>query len=352
MGRLHPWNRGGRRCGFSLDKGCQIDVARRDTGICHAEDQKKKNGQANADALFPLFAIHSAIIMVNEGSGNSYQMNIRKSFSALIPSDRHSRIGASCAGTTLSEVMLAMLILASALIPIFGLLTKDVKDTDLLAANSFAIDRSRFVLNTLLDNLPFSCLVPGNPAMITGPNAASFAAMLFPGSVMTAGGYACNGTTSDGRGIHYSIYLRSDIIEDQTTDTQFGTELTFSFYPNPRPEEQAGWASMAAAAAATEALGQPSIYRKTGPSNPFNVVSPYRYYNIPGAINVWGPATSPVVIDQRRLAQPDALGRYYLMQRLVLQIRWNLAHSEYRRPESNTGRPQRLHVVTYKANLD
>lgn len=258
----------------------------------------------------------------------------------------------SKSGMTLTEVMLAMIILASTLIPIFGLLTKDVKDTDLLAANSFAVDRARFVLNTLLDTVPFSALVPGNPAMLSGPQAASFAQMLFPGSVMAAGGYTCNGIATDGRGIHYAIYLRSDPIEDTTTATQFGTELTFSFYPNPRPEEQAGWASMTAAAAVTETGGQPSIYRTSGPTNPLGVVSPYRYYNRPGAIHVWGPATQPVVIDQRRLAQPDALGRFYLMQRLVLQIRWNLASSEYKRPDSNTGRPQRLHVVTYKAKLD
>lgn len=280
--------------------------------------------------------------MEQKGSGNSYQMNIQPSAAKRIP----------CAGVTLTEVMLAMVILASALIPVFGLLTKDVKDTDLLAANSFAVDRARFVLNTLLDNIPFSSLVPGNPAMLTGPNAATYSAMLFPGSVLAAGGYACNGVASDGRGIHYSIYLRSDAIEDRTADTQFGSELTFSFYPNPRPEEQMRWASMSAQAAITEAAGQPSIYRKTGPTNPFSVVSPYRYYNISGAINVWGPATSAIVIDQRRLAQPDALGRFYLMQRLVLQIRWNLASSEYQRPESDTGRPQRLHVVTYKAKLD
>ncbi|HNW33427.1 MAG TPA: hypothetical protein PKM25_00710 [Candidatus Ozemobacteraceae bacterium] len=255
-------------------------------------------------------------------------------------------------GVTLTEVMLAMLVLATALIPVFGVLTRDVKDTDLLAANSFAIDRARFVLNSLLDNLPFSGLIPGNPAMITGPGAASFAAALFPGSVLAAGGYSCNGIASDGRGIQYSIYLRSDPILDGSTAIQPGTELTFSFFQNPRPEEQLGWASLTADAAHTESLGQPSVYQKTGPGNPLNVVSPYRYFGIPGAMHVWGPATTPVVVDQRRLARPDALGRYYLMQRLVLQIRWNLATSEYRRPESTVGRPQRLHVVTYKANLD
>jgi len=248
--------------------------------------------------------------------------------------------------------MMAMLVLATALIPIFGVLTRDVKDTDLLAANSFAIDRARFVLNSLLDNLPFSALVPGNPAMITGPGAATFAAALFPGSVLAAGGYSCNGVASDGRGIHYSIYLRSDPILDSTAAIQPGSELTFSFFRNPHPEEQLGWASLTADAAHVESLGQPSMYQKTGPANPRNVVSPYRYFGIPGAVQVWGPATTPIVVDQRRLARPDSMGRYYLMQRLVLQIRWNLASSEYRRPESNTGRPQRLHVVTYKANLD
>ncbi len=259
-------------------------------------------------------------------------------------------------GITLPEVVLAMFVLASALIPIFGLLTQDVKDTDTLVSQAFAIDRARLVLNTLLDEVPFSDLRAGNPAILVGPRAASLAALLFPNGAKAGGGFACEGIATDPRGIHYHIYLRSEPIEDTTVNFTEG-EFYFSFYRNPTPEDQPGWATMTAEATVTEVThNQPSIYQTGGPTNPGRVLPPYRYLVGPATTTLWGPeqefrSGKRVRIDQRQVVQADADGRFCLMQRLLLQIRWNLAMKEYARPTTSAGRPQRIHVITYKANL-
>ncbi|NLI77048.1 MAG: hypothetical protein GX442_11485 [Candidatus Riflebacteria bacterium] len=259
-------------------------------------------------------------------------------------------------GITLPEVVLAMFVLASALIPIFGLLTQDVKDTDTLVSQAFAIDRARLVLNTLLDEVPFSNLRAGNPAILVGPQAASLALLLFPNGAKAGGGYACEGIATDPRGIHYHIYLRSEPIEDTTPNFTEG-EFYFSFFRNPTPEDQPGWATMTAEATVTEVThNQPSIYQTGGPTNPGAVIPPYRYLAGPANTTLWGPehdfrTGTRVRVDQRQVVQADADGRFCLMQRLLLQIRWNLAMKEYSRPTTSAGRPQRIHVITYKANL-
>ncbi len=260
-------------------------------------------------------------------------------------------------GLTLPEVVLAMFVLATALIPIFGLLTQDVKDTDILVSQTFAVDRARLVLNTLLEEISFDTLRPGNPAVLDGPQAAQWAPILFPGGARLGSGFACEGVATDGRGISYHLYLRADPIED-TTATYTEGELYFSYYPNPTVEDQApGWASMVARATVAETTeNRPSIYTPGGIDNPGGVLPPYRYLNGPPNTILWGPQEEFITgrrirVDQRMVTRPRADGRYYLMQRVLLQISWNLAMSEYSRPTSNTGRPQRLHVVTFKADL-
>jgi|GEM_PF-1913105 len=265
-------------------------------------------------------------------------------------------------GVTLAEVMIAIFILAMALIPVFGLMTQDVKDTDTLVAYSFAVDRARLIMGTLLDDIPFSHLMPGNPAIITGPDATKQASILFPGAAPTAGGFACMTTLADPRGISYQIYLRSDPIEDRNPGYE-SEDFFFDFYNNPAVEDQVGWQNIVASATAMESGGspQPASFRKGAPTNPLGLLSPYKYYDIAGqpAASFWGPdqevklgaARKPQ--DQRVVVStPNADGRFYIMQRLSLQIRWNLAFSEYSRPTSDQGRPQRIHIIAFKAKLD
>ncbi len=262
------------------------------------------------------------------------------------------------AGVTLPEVVIAMFVLATALIPIFALLTQDVKETDILVSQTFAMDKARVVLNTILDEVPFANLTPGNPAVLTGPRAAEFANTLFPNAPVAAGGFACQGIASDSRGIHYQIYLRADPIED-TTATFTEGEMFFSYFRNPTVEGQAGWDTISTRAFQIETSGNaPSVFPSGPPDNPAGAVSPYRFLSPATTSSIlWGPeydfqTKTPIKLDQRMVTRANPDGRFYLMQRILLQIRWNLAMAEYSRPTSDTGRPQRFHVVTYKAKLE
>lgn len=257
---------------------------------------------------------------------------------------------------SLAEIMVAMSILAFGLIPIFGLMTQDIRETDFVVAHSFAIDRSRLILGTLIGEIPFPELEQGNPAILTG-NSASAALLLFPGGAAVGGGRACLGIASDSRGIRYQLYLRVDAIEDTTPGYTAG-ELYFSIYRNPRIDAHLGFASMTAQATISEFNNNvPSMYVKTGTSNPNNAISPYRFFGITGITqNLWGPEEEAVNgalrYDQRSIGRPDASNRWCLIKRLVLEIRWNMAQSEYANPASPNGRPQHLRVTAFKANLE
>lgn len=264
----------------------------------------------------------------------------------------------SC-GITLYEIMLALLILASTLIPIFGLLTQDLKGTDLFVAQNFAIDRARLVLNTILEDVKFSDLLPGNPAILIGQSATKWANILFPNAAAVGNGFVCNAVVSDTRGIYYRIYLRSDPIVDTTPNDDTGDELYFSFYENPTPEKQNGWATIVSRAENAERReNRPSIYSKSGSDNPHQVVNHYRFINFADAsAKLWGPAEeakrgAPYRLGQSKLVRPRSDGRIYLMQRLVLQISWNQDMAYFSNPDATQGKPQRFHVITFKADLD
>ncbi|MBF0544986.1 MAG: type II secretion system protein [Candidatus Riflebacteria bacterium] len=257
-------------------------------------------------------------------------------------------------GTTLLEILLALFVMAIAVIPIFGLMTKDAKETDIMIAQNFAIDRARSILNTILKDLPFNNILPGNPAIITD---GAVAQSLFPCCPAGGGGFFCSGLASDPRGIYFRLYLRSEPILDNSAGYTNG-EFFFSVYMNPNVESQLpGWKTVATACIQTEGAGNPSRFEKSGALNPSSCLSPYRYFGAGLQHPLWGPeeeysTSKQRIYDQRdvHLANPD--GRWYLMQRLVLEIRWNLADYEFKNPDDRTGRPQRLQVITYKANLD
>lgn len=255
-------------------------------------------------------------------------------------------------GFTLLEVMVAMVILAIAILPIFGVMTQDLKETDVQVAQTFALDRARMVLSTILDGLPFSDLLPGNPAILQGGSIDS-AKILFPGCVTVAGGRACLGIASDSRGVHYQVYLRADPIEDTTSAITAG-ELTFSVYKNPRVERQANWQTIAVNAATTQenTNNQPSILRKTT-----GLVSPYRFFGVAGITqDFWGPEEEALngekKFDQRLITKPGGDGKFRLIVRLILEMSWNISREFYSDPTAGYGRPQKLRVVTYKAKLD
>jgi len=255
-------------------------------------------------------------------------------------------------GVTLIEIAIAMLILATSLIPIFGLMTKSTKDSDATLTRAFAINYAKSVLSTIIDDIPFADIRLGAPAIIA-ESSKDKAEALFPGAVSASGGIACNGIASDARGINYRIFVRSDAVMD-TTDGYNDGEFYFSYYPNPDVESQPKWDVLQQNALKNEDIDNiPSVFSKTDPPG---LKSPYRYYGADVPAGRWGPAEeaagNKILVDQREVTQLDSDGNVYLMQRLVLQIRWNMDSAYYKDPDEEKGRPVKLQIVTFKANLD
>lgn len=276
--------------------------------------------------------------------------NKRNSLARLLYLERTSDITTVNHGVTLIEIMVAVFILALSLIPVFGVLTRSVKNTDASLTRSFAVCYAKSLLNTVLDNVAFADIKPGVPAIISG-TSKSLVKDLFPGAVSAAGGIACSAIATDSRGVYYQIFLRSTAIKDPSDGYTAG-EFYFSYYPNPAVEAQPGWNNLQKQAEKVENVNAlPSKF-----TNSSGLLPPYRYYGATVSSNRWGPAEEAagniIQKDQREVSEPDASGNYYLLQRLILQIRWNADPKYYKIPSTDKGKPIKLQIVTYKANLD
>lgn len=255
---------------------------------------------------------------------------------------------------TFTEIMIAMLIFLIALLPQLGLLTNSMTRSEDVVAMSFVLERARHVMIALLEEVPFADISPGNPAVLSD-SGSLLPQRLFPGAEDVDGGFVAEGIASCSRGIHYHIYLRAEPIID-TAEGVLDDELTFSFYSVPAFASQEGWELCVEDAEKEERNNsQPSILDPSVALPAHEVDTPYRFFP-EGVAGVWGPEeearNGAKRFDQRQIALPNADGEYYLMQRLVLQIRWNAASNFYDQPESDDGRPQRFHLIAYKANLD
>lgn len=255
-------------------------------------------------------------------------------------------------GITLLEITIAMLILATSLIPIFGLMTRSAKDSDATLTRAFAINYAKSVLSSVIDDIPFADIRLGAPAIIA-ENSRDKAAALFPGAISASGGIACNCIASDSRGINYRIFLRSDAVMDGTDGYNDG-DFYFSYYPNPDVETQPNWAILQQNSLKNENIDSiPSIFSKVDPPG---LKSPYTYYGADVPAGRWGPAEEAagnrIMVDQREVSRLDAGGNVYLMQRLILQIRWNMDSAYFKDPDADKGRPVKLQIITFKANLD
>ena len=70
---------------------------------------------------------------------------------------------------TLVEIMLGFLVLALILLPIFNRLSNAVRDTERFYTECFAISQAKLVMDTLMSQVPFRCLHEGNPCIIRDP---------------------------------------------------------------------------------------------------------------------------------------------------------------------------------------
>lgn len=73
-------------------------------------------------------------------------------------------------GLSFVEIMLAFGILASVFLPIFKFLTGTVKDTEKLYTEIVAISRAKFIMDTLMFQMPWRAIRADNPCVFDDPN--------------------------------------------------------------------------------------------------------------------------------------------------------------------------------------
>ncbi len=123
---------------------------------------------------------------------------------------------------SLVELIVALLILGVAVIPLIGTITSDTKNAVVIANNEFAMQKARYILDTMLDSVNFDDLNSGDPAKITGDSLQYYDSM-FPESANTG---ICQGYITDSKGQRFFVYLRVEDIPDN--------KLNYKFYNTPQ----------------------------------------------------------------------------------------------------------------------
>lgn len=220
-------------------------------------------------------------------------------------------------GVTLLEILSAMLILAFAFIPIFGVITTGTADSDITNSYSSAQTIARNVLDTALDSVPFESIQvnPGNIADIGETNDEANVGLMVdaPGyderTFLTQLGNTsttdmnARGEIVDERGIRYKVKLFVFPVAGNTP-LSIANDVSFRHRPRPLYEN------------AIDAQNR-QIWYTTTPGNPYMnsaAQSPYAY-TLP----------APVAQSARELgAPPGPSGDYCVMKRLLLRVKWQM----------------------------
>jgi hypothetical protein len=293
---------------------------------------------------------------------------------------------------TFLEIVIAVAILAVALIPLFGLMSRQTVETDKNASQAFAINKASEVLDTILDSVPFAALRQGNPGYIRTDDIAGIARfsryndnwarklvpILFEGSQKESAGWPCRGIISDARGILDLVHLRvEDVIsekkpprseklkigsafpEGKPADFGESAEMSFAFLRNPALLSDGNWI-------------QEYSEDRNDSSKPFSELdlasgkgvaeSPVNIYldqgmealapDDPGFVDPIAERYTQKMVSGKVSYEASDKFAWCSMKKLLVQIQWNLDQKFFNNPETSEGRVQRIHLMTIKADID
>jgi hypothetical protein len=295
---------------------------------------------------------------------------------------------------TFLEIVIAVSILVVAMIPIFGLMSKETVETDKNASEAFAINKASEILNAVLDNIPFVTLRQGNPAFLRIDDidsktfesgkfndawAKGLMKMLFGHNNKETAGYPCRGIVTDSRGIHYLIHLR---VEDVASDVKLPTpeklrigtdfpagkpsdfketkEFTFTYLKNPALLSDGSW--IVNYAENEDEAGKPLTELDLAPGSRGIAEPNYNIYLdqgmngadpvAPRYINPTAARYTQKMITEKVPYTADDKFAWCTMKKVVVQIQWNLEQKYFKTPEQTEGRVQRIHLMTIKGDID
>lgn len=225
---------------------------------------------------------------------------------------------------TLTEIMIALLILAFAFLPIVGVIGTSAKDTDVANSYVFAQTTARNILDTLLDDVPFNSIRTGSGNIATLHDYGDYKIDSFQSMIGTIDENA-SGSIMDERGTSYEIKIYVfPIPVTQSSNVNTANELLFAYLPRPKFE---GETSEAAQNWYTfSSSDRHGAYSPDG-------VNPYATDKI---------ATTTIGAYELG-ARPNAnSSEYYIMKKILFQMTW----------KGRDNHERRLELYTMKANLD
>lgn len=299
---------------------------------------------------------------------------------------------------TFLEIIIATTVMVVAMIPIFGMLSRQTVETDKNATQAYAINKATQVLNTILDNVSFVAIRAGNPGFIrvddikdengkysdlTDSWAKKMATVLFNSTKKEKNGYPCKGTFTDSKGITYLIYMKvEDIVSRKRTEDSKGRherlkigknfpnaapnefsdneDVNFSFLVNPsiltcnewtqkyrEAKDDSSGEPFTEIQLGSEGIAEPSInfYTDDGLSL---IKSSTKY----GFVNPTAERlTAKMVMDKVPYKTDEDLA-YCPFKRLIVQVQWNLDSKYHSDPENTKGNIQRIHLMAIKGDID
>ena len=239
-------------------------------------------------------------------------------------------------GTTLLEIMTALIILAFTFLPIIATIGTSTRDTDVQNSYVFAQTTARNILDTLLDDVPFGCIKEGSghiAEFVVSPynktyNLTPFKEMIGIGE----SGTKADGNIIDERGAKYNIkiYVWS-IFANGAKEHKKDSELLFSYLPRPEYEN------------ASETIYSTGEIKNTWYTYESTIPSLYIQNNK----DPYSDKDYPVKKIEKNAFELGAKnypasGGYSVMKKILLKIEWIATDKKKRSME----------IFTMKANLD
>jgi len=249
-------------------------------------------------------------------------------------------------GTTLLEIMAALLILAFAFIPLMGIIGTSSGDSDVANSVVFAQTSVRNILDTLLEDVPFHAVrpAPGTVSDMDGSNpdtnvaeivnlpSLSFDRQTFLnliGNTGTVDGFA-RGEIRDERGIVYKTKLFVFPIS-AGNPINYNNDMAFTYLPRPIYENQLNGA------------GENVWYTYPTDGTPFmrntgDIRSPYE---APDGVKVIQPGFQRPGSIELGVAPGPADNNHCVMKKILLKITW----------QNRSGHERSVDIFTMKADL-
>lgn len=294
---------------------------------------------------------------------------------------------------TLVEILIAVTVMVVAMVPLFGIMSRQTVETDRNAAQAFAITKATEILNAMLDNVTFASIREGNPGYIKVSDLANndryedysdawakkMSKMLFNNETPDSNGYKCRGIVTDSKGISYLIHMRVEDVystiklakpERIKVGERYGNievepeplsemdEVSFAFLKNPSMLTYSKWTQDFAESIDDRSKPLTELDLPGAVSeSPINIyedenIDSINSNNKYGYKNPTAERYTPRMVMAKVPYETTKECSWCPFKRLIVQVQWNLEQAYYSNPESDKGNVQRIHLMAIKGDID